>query len=70
MMTDILDKAKELEEKQLQAVLNNRVKMQSVSELNCIDCDLRIPEKRHAIGGIKRCLLCQIEEEKRVKVHG
>lgn len=70
MMTDFLDKAKESEENTLQQIIDRRVDVNTPSEINCIDCDAKIPEKRRAIGGIKRCMLCQIAEEKRVSRNG
>jgi len=39
--------------------LANRPKMAGSSLKYCIDCDDEIPEKRRAVGGVKRCICCQ-----------
>ena len=69
MATDPLDIASELQlslnDSSLRVALN-KIDFDSPSALFCIDCDAPIPERRRALGGVKRCVECQcIEEERR-----
>ena len=63
-MTDIFDRAQELEQRQREAALAafaQRTKQTGyASETHCIDCDEPIPEgRRQAQSGCVRCRECQ-----------
>jgi phage/conjugal plasmid C-4 type zinc finger TraR family protein len=61
-MGDWLDDAKKIEElereRSIQAQLA-RPRPSGPSLSDCKDCDMPIPQKRQALGGITRCVPCQ-----------
>ena len=64
-MADAVDRATELNEERLQAALENRPNMARPSAQFCVDCDELIPPERQAVGGVRRCVPCQEQHEKR-----
>ena len=63
-MTDIFDRAQELEQRQRDAALANFAAANPLtgyaSETHCIDCDEPIPDARRlAAAGCLRCIDCQ-----------
>ena len=64
-MTDEIDVAMKLQEEQMQQALKNRKVFIGESEQYCLECEGVIPEKRRALGGIKLCVFCQMQLEKR-----
>ncbi|MBN6079892.1 TraR/DksA C4-type zinc finger protein [Aggregatibacter actinomycetemcomitans] len=68
-MTDILDRAQELEQLQREIALKRRVTMtHQESALCCEDCGEEIPQQRRAaIRGVIRCVACQGNHERRLR---
>lgn len=65
-MVDFADAASELEQERLTQSLNNRRQFDTASELDC-DCGNEIPAQRRALGGVTRCIQCQINFEAKQK---
>lgn len=60
-MADDLDRASELEQLQRDHALQLHRSMfdsNKPSRTHCMDCGGEIPEKRRALGGVKRCVCC------------
>jgi len=59
-MTDIIDRAQALEQRQRDAALRRRVPRPQSGRKDCIDCEVEIPEaRRAACPGADRCIDCQ-----------
>ncbi|WP_103463420.1 TraR/DksA family transcriptional regulator [Pseudomonas putida] len=68
-MTCPFDRAQALEQRQRdQAIAAAKARPRSTgpSLEECQDCGSEIPEARRALGGMSRCVPCQITFEKRV----
>jgi phage/conjugal plasmid C-4 type zinc finger TraR family protein len=67
-MTDIYDRAQELEQKQREAALRQQAAVSrplGTSLTHCDDCGEAIPQKRRdAAPGCTRCITCQTEAER------
>ena len=74
-MTDIFDRAMEVEELQRQDALALQARRAGLDEqashssaLECVICDATIPRKRReAVPGVQTCIYCQEELEKATK---
>lgn len=67
-MTDMFDRAQELEQRQRDEALARQAAKQNAgtSLSHCEDCGEPIPEKRRlAVPGCHRCIHCQNEHEER-----
>lgn len=53
------DIANKISEDSLNIILSNRVRFDSPSEPECVDCGNDIPIMRRKLGGVKRCVDCQ-----------
>ncbi len=63
---DSIERAQRYEERERQAAIAVcRKHSQTESLKHCVDCGEDIPEQRRAIGGIRRCIDCQQEKERR-----
>ena len=51
----------------LKVALDNRVKFNTPSEIECIECGNDIPERRRKVGGILRCIDCQTAHDAKNK---
>lgn len=60
-MADMADQAGELIERRTQEAMARleQGKAKGPSLAFCVDCDDEIPEKRRAMGGVRRCVCCQ-----------
>jgi len=64
-MTDIIDRAQALEQRQRDAALRRRVPRPQSGRKDCIDCDVQIPAaRRAAYPEADRCIDCQTSWEK------
>ncbi|WP_032092104.1 TraR/DksA C4-type zinc finger protein [Necropsobacter rosorum] len=64
-MTDILDRAQQVEEMAREIALKKHRTFKAVSRLYCEECGALIPEKRRQlIHGVTRCVTCQEIHEK------
>lgn len=64
-MTDIIDRAQALEQRQRDAALRRRVPRPQVGREFCLDCEERISEaRRKACPNAERCIDCQTTWEK------
>ncbi len=66
-MVDLVDMAEELRAQQLQEKLNSRMQFEAESQLECENCGTEIPVQRRILGGVTRCLECQISFESKQK---
>ena len=65
-MTDIIDRACELEQQQRELALRNRSSTVKRAVRFCVDCEEELPEIRQKMGA-NRCVCCQtiIEQKQR-----
>lgn len=66
-MVDLVDMAEDFRAQQLQASISSRPQFDKESELDCEDCGVEIPAQRRALGGVTRCVQCQINFEAKQK---
>jgi len=66
-MVDLVDMAEEFRAQQMQVSINARPQFDTASELDCDDCGEEIPAQRRALGGVTRCIQCQINFEAKQK---
>lgn len=66
-MSDEIDVAMELQEKQMKKALEERQTFTAESEKYCIECEVVIPKQRRKMGGVRLCVFCQTEKEKKGK---
>ena len=66
-MVDLVDMAEEFRAQQMLAAISARPQFDKESELDCEDCSDAIPAQRRAIGGVTRCVQCQINFEAKQK---
>lgn len=66
-MVDLVDMAEEFRTQQMQASICARPQFNTESEQDCEDCSAEIPAQRRALGGVTRCVQCQINFEAKQK---
>lgn len=66
-MVDLVDMAEEFRTHQFEQHINARTQFESESAFECEECDVEIPAQRRAIGGVTRCIQCQIKFEAKQK---
>ncbi|OCG24640.1 conjugal transfer protein TraR [Gilliamella sp. wkB108] len=67
-MRDVIDRANDLAQLELDNLIANRKTFQGESATHCIECDEPIPEKRRQLlKGCQLCVDCQRLKEKLAK---
>lgn len=62
-MADFADIATDIAEERLQRSISARAQFKAESNPECEDCGETIPAQRRALGGVIRCIQCQIKFE-------
>lgn len=66
-MADFADVATDIAEERLQRSISSRAQFEAASNHECEDCGDVIPAQRRALGGVIRCIQCQIKFEAQQK---
>ncbi|SDC28859.1 TraR/DksA C4-type zinc finger protein [Acinetobacter boissieri] len=66
-MADLADMANDFQESILSQTLNQRVVFSDESEHECLACGDEIPKQRLKLGGVKYCIECQSEIERKAR---
>lgn len=64
-MTDIIDRANDQAQEELNRNLAKAQRFDTPSLLECAECGEEIPERRRRLGGVTRCIDCQTHLENR-----
>lgn len=64
-MSDIIDRANDQAQEELERNLAKAKRFDSPSLTECLECDEDIPERRRALGGGTHCIDCQNIIERR-----
>lgn len=64
-MSDIIDRANDQAQEELERNLAKAARFDKPSLTECIDCGEDIPERRRLLGGVTRCIDCQTHLENR-----
>ena len=64
-MTDIIDRANDQAQEELERNLAKAARFDTPSLTECIECGEDIPERRQRLGGVTRCIDCQSHLESR-----
>ncbi|MBF7696188.1 TraR/DksA C4-type zinc finger protein [Acinetobacter rathckeae] len=66
-MADLADMANDFQESMLNKTLNQRVVFSDESACECLACGNEIPKQRLKLGGVKYCIECQHEVERKAQ---
>ena len=64
-MSDIIDRANDQAQEELERNLAKAARFDKPSLLECLECGEDIPERCRSLGGVTRCVDCQNNIERR-----
>ncbi|BBI68735.1 transcriptional regulator, TraR/DksA family [Psychrobacter pacificensis] len=64
-MSDIIDRANDQAQEELERNLAKAARFDQPSLAECVECGEDIPERRRRLGGVTRCIDCQSVIERR-----